>query len=218
MGITFYCGSGSPYAWRVWLALEHKQLPYALKILSFSSGDLKTPEFITLNPRGKVPVVTDNGFALYESAAIVEYLEDRYPNSGSGLFPLDIAQRARARRLVREGDQYLATAMEKLVEEILFKPREQWDSRAIDAGKTELVAEFNRFEAYAPRDGFLVGAASAADFTVYPLIALALRIEDKKKPDLGIRSALGPNLSAWFARVEKLPYFAKTIPPHWQER
>ena len=80
-----------------------------------SDGDLKKPEFIALNPRGKVPVVTDNGFALYESATIVEYLEDRYPNAGPGLFPLDVKQRALARRLIREADQYLATAMEKLI-------------------------------------------------------------------------------------------------------
>ena len=38
--ITFYYGSGSPYAWRVWLALEHKQLAYELKTISFSAGDL----------------------------------------------------------------------------------------------------------------------------------------------------------------------------------
>lgn len=36
MSITFYYGSGSPYAWRVWLALEHKRLPYELTVLSFS--------------------------------------------------------------------------------------------------------------------------------------------------------------------------------------
>ncbi|MGH8534801.1 MAG: glutathione S-transferase family protein, partial [Gammaproteobacteria bacterium] len=57
MSITFYCGSGSPPAWRVWLGLEHKQLPYELKMLSFSAGDLKTEEFTQLNPRQKVPVL-----------------------------------------------------------------------------------------------------------------------------------------------------------------
>jgi glutathione S-transferase len=38
--LTFYYGSGSPFAWRVWLALEHKQIPYEMRILSFSSGEL----------------------------------------------------------------------------------------------------------------------------------------------------------------------------------
>jgi len=41
MAIDFYYGSGSPFAWRVWLALEHKALPYELKVMSFDSGDLE---------------------------------------------------------------------------------------------------------------------------------------------------------------------------------
>ena len=44
--LDFYYGSGSPYAWRVWLALEHKQVPHALKLMAFSAGDLKTPEYL----------------------------------------------------------------------------------------------------------------------------------------------------------------------------
>ena len=47
MANTFYCGSGSPFAWKVWLVLEHKKLAYDLKVLSFQAGDLKKPEFLT---------------------------------------------------------------------------------------------------------------------------------------------------------------------------
>src|SRR5215216_2874463 len=83
MALTFYNASGSPYGWRVWLALEHKGLPYELKMLSFDKGDLKTPEFRALNPRGRVPVIVDDGFPLFESAAIVEYLEDKQPRGTS---------------------------------------------------------------------------------------------------------------------------------------
>ena len=50
MGILLYCGSGSPYAWRAQLALEHKALPYELKILSFAAGDTRKPEFLALAP------------------------------------------------------------------------------------------------------------------------------------------------------------------------
>jgi hypothetical protein len=39
---------------------------------------------------------------------------------------------------------------------------------------------------------------------------------EKKKADLGIRSAIGPQLGAWMTRVESLPYFKKTWPPHWK--
>ena len=55
MSLVLYYGSGSPFAWRAHLALEHKALPYELKVLSFSAGDQKKPEFVALNPRHRVP-------------------------------------------------------------------------------------------------------------------------------------------------------------------
>ncbi len=56
---------------------------------------------------------------------------------------------------------------------------------------------------------------AAADFALYPMLALALRPE-KKKPDLALRPALGTKLTVWMKRIEALPYFAKTLPPHWK--
>jgi glutathione S-transferase len=105
MAVTFYYASGSPYAWRVWLALERKGIPYHHKLLSFDAGHLKTPEYTALNPRQRVPVLVDDDFALYESAAIVEYIEDRWRN-GPALFAHEPRKRAVQRRMVHEADQY----------------------------------------------------------------------------------------------------------------
>ena len=74
MPLTFYYLSGSPFSWKVWLALEHLQIPYEQKILSVDAGDLKSPEFLSISPRGKVPAIVDSGITLWESAAIIEYL------------------------------------------------------------------------------------------------------------------------------------------------
>jgi glutathione S-transferase len=109
MALTFYYASGSPFAWRVWLALEHKGIPYEIRILSFDKGDLEKPEYLALNPRHRVPAIVDDGFALYESAAIVEYLEDRWPGEPR-LVAGDVRQRALQRRMVREADAYFAEA------------------------------------------------------------------------------------------------------------
>ena len=100
MSVRLYYGSGSPYAWRVWLALEHKGIPYHLKTVSFDAGDLKTAEFGALNPRRRVPVLVDDDFVLTESAVIVEYIEDRWP-SDAPLFARDPRQRAIQRHAAR---------------------------------------------------------------------------------------------------------------------
>ena len=212
--ITFYYGSGSPYGWRVWLALEHKRIPYDLKIMSFSSGDLTRPEYLAINPRHKVPAITDDGFALYESAAIVEYLDEAYP-TGPSLFPGSIQRRAVVRRMVQETDQYYAVAMERIVDQVLFTPQDKWDLDEIAAARARLAEELQRWESFAT-GAYLAGASvSAADFALYPLLALTRRME-KKKPDLDVAGMAGPKVSAWMQRIEALPYFQKTWPPHWK--
>lgn len=211
--LTFYYGSGSPYAWRVWLALEHKSIPYEFRQMSFSAGDLAKPEYVKINPRRKVPAITDGDLAVYESAAILEYLEERHPQ-GNKLFPGDVGKRATIRRLVREGDEYFAHAQERLVDQLLFTPRDKWNLQEIAAARESLATELRLFENYLGGD-YLAGELSAADFTLYPMIALCLRME-KKKPDLDLRAAIGAKLAAWMGRIEALPYFDKTYPPHWK--
>lgn len=213
MPMTFYYGSGSPYAWRVWLALEHKRIPYELRVLSFSAGDMKKPEYLALNPRHRVPAIVDDGFALYESAAILEYLDERHAGEPR-LFPGDLRQRARARRMVREADQYFAEALEKLVDNVLFTPPEKWAEAPIAKARAALAEELALWETLSAGD-WLAGELSAADFTLYPQIALALRI-GAKKPDLNVRALIGSKIAAWMARMEALPYFRKTWPPHWK--
>ena len=214
--ITLYYGSGSPFAWRVWLALEHKQLAYDLRQMSFSSGELQTPEYLRINPRGKVPTIEDDGFSLYESAAIVEYLEDQYPQSGASLFPGDARNRARIRRLVNEADFYLEAAGRKLVTAVLFANKEDWDEDQIRAGREAVAVELANFEDYLSGD-YYAGELSAADFTIYPLVALMRRME-VRKPGLGVASLIGPKMSAWIQRIESLPYYSKTYPPHWKAK
>ena len=222
MAITFYYGAGSPFAWRVWLALEHKSLAYELKVLSFSDGDLKKPEFAALNPRRKIPVLVDADgpgkgqapFVLYESAAIIEYLEDAYPGSGALLFPGDAQLRALVRRMVCEADNYVAPAVNRLLSRVLFTPEAQWNEDKIAAAHRDCVEELGTWEPQL-RGEFLAGPLSAADLTLYPMVALALRCEHKK-PGLGVRAALPQPVRDWMQRIEGLPYLAKTWPAHWK--
>ena len=72
MALTFYTGSGSVPGWKVHLTLEHKQIPYEIRWLSFQAGDLKKPDYLAVNPRGRTPAITDGDFSLRESGVIAE--------------------------------------------------------------------------------------------------------------------------------------------------
>jgi glutathione S-transferase len=213
MALTFYCGSGSPYAWKVWLALEHKQIPYDFKLLSFDRGDLRTPEFRAINPRGQVPAIVDNGFALWESMAIVEYLEERYPQQP--LLPRDAAVRATVRRLMLEADNHLYAAQSDLMNATLYRVADAAEDPAqIAAGQKKLLEELERWEALLTGE-YLAGPLSLADFTAYPYLRIVRRVDDRQ-PKNGLGDRMPARLQAWMRRIEALPYYAKTIPPHWK--
>ena len=215
MGITLYYGSGSPYAWRAQLALEHKALPYELKVISFAAGDTRKPEFLALNPRHRVPVLVEDDFVLYESSAIVEYLDEAYPGRGAPLFPGDARTRAIIRRMICEVDEDFDAALDPLTTQAFSKKPEERDAKTIADSRKALVNEMAMFSG-AMRGDYLAGPLSAADYALYTLLAFVWRSEIKL-PDLGADSMLTPQLARWKARIEALPYFDKTIPPHWRK-
>jgi Glutathione S-transferase, N-terminal domain len=69
--LGIYWISGSPFAWRVLLTAEAKGIPYEGKLLEASQGELKTPEFLAINPLGRFPAIRDGNFTLHESLAIM---------------------------------------------------------------------------------------------------------------------------------------------------
>ena len=215
MAITFYYGSGSPYAWRVHLALEHKALPYERKVLSFSAGDTRKPEFVALNPRHHVPTIVDGDFVLYESNAIVEYLDEAYPGRGQSLFPGDAKNRALIRRLILEVDNYFDKAIDEITTQAFNTKTEERDEVKLANARQAVTEEYALFTK-AMRGEFLAGTLSAADYAFYPLVAFMNRSETKL-PNLNADGMLTPQLAAWKARIEALPYFDGTIPPHWKE-
>lgn len=212
MSVTLYYGSGSAYAWRVWLALEHKGVAYDWKLLSFSEGGHKTPEYTKLNPRQRVPTLVDGDFVVRESAAIMEYVEDRWPEKP--LFAKDIRQRAEQRRMIREADNYVGTKVEHLFAAV-FAPPEKADPAHLAEAVKDVQEELLRWEPQF-NSAYLSGdTVSAADYTLYPHLAIIHRFE-KRKPDAFPADFYPPKLKAWMERMRALPIIEKTWPPHWK--
>lgn len=215
MAIEFYHGHGSPYSWRVWLALEHKKIPYELHVLSFANKDTQKPEFVAINPRHVVPTIVDDGFALWESVVILEYLDERFPGTPR-LYPGDARERARIRRLIREAEEHIdRKGIDLITDELFWKEGAAPDMAKVGEWKAKIASELATY-ASELRGDYLAGEEiSAADLVLYPMIGYAKRITFRK-PETKLTEVIPGKLMAWAKRIEDLPYFDKTFPPHWK--
>jgi len=86
--------SSTPNGWKASIALEELGLPYAVKKIELQAGDQKRPEFLAINPNGRIPAIIDRDaedFAVFESGAILIYLAEK---TGS-LLPTETKGRSR---------------------------------------------------------------------------------------------------------------------------
>jgi glutathione S-transferase len=220
MAMEVYWGSGSPFAWRVLLTLEVKGLPYESKLLEFSKGEHKTPAYLQLNPRGKVPTLKDGDYVLYESLAIMSYLDRKYPDPP--LFGKTPEETGLIWRQLAECESYLLIAGDKVIRPLFFgKGLDNVEEiqRAAQTLRDELAIMERRLAA----SHWLVGETiSAADIGVFPLIQLLLRAASKENArpfNLGMLplAQTFPNVAGWVQRIEALPNYDRTYPPHWRE-
>src|SRR5258708_39777787 len=99
--IRLYDSVTSPNCHRVKVVLEEKQLPYRMIPVYLKAGEQKKPDFLRLNPYGKVPVIVDGQIVIYESCIINGYLEEKYPDRP--LRSVDFSKRARICILIDYG-------------------------------------------------------------------------------------------------------------------
>src|SRR5579871_3463432 len=211
MALEIFWGSGSPYSWRVLLGAELKGLDYESRLLDFSKGEIKTPEFLQLNPRGKVPVIRDDGFVLYESLPILEYFEDRSPEPR--LFGKNPQQIASVRRLISEFEGYLRNQIFDLTVGLLRwagagPPGPVMTPDEFEGAAETVRRELKTLDELAAGGSWLVGEEpSAADVAIYPFVATLRRATIKAQAmasKLELHE-LYPSIRGWMHRVEALP-------------
>jgi glutathione S-transferase len=214
--ITIHWGSGSPFAWRALLALELKRVPHASRLIEFSKGDHRSEAFRQLNPRGKVPVLEDGDTVVYESLAIVSYLDRRFPEPP--LFGTTPAEHGRVWQRVFELDNYLRPALSAVVNPIFSS---KVDPDAMPGSIAALGDELARAATWLGEGPWLAGdRVSAVDLVAYPGIATLDRALGK--PTATEHGIAIPNtewwtaLQAWRDRFAALPGVDRTYPPHWR--
>ncbi|RMF01695.1 MAG: glutathione S-transferase family protein, partial [Alphaproteobacteria bacterium] len=212
MTLELFWGSGSPYGWRVLLALEYKGADYVSHQLQFSTRDHKKADYLKINPRGRLPALRDGDFILTESLAMLVYVDEKFPDPP--LFPGGAQERARIWEMISFCSSYFEPAANWVVGAIrkgLFDSRRERVLRAIEDAHGELgILE----EALARRPWLACDHLSAADLTYYPYLEFMLRMagrEAAKGLPLGLSpfGARYPRLAAWRERMRAIPGYER---------
>jgi len=218
MALTLYWGSGSPFSWRVLLALEHKRLPYTSQLLQFDKQEHQSPQMLKLNPRGKVPVLKDGDYIVFESVAILYYLDTKYPQEP--IFGSSAEEAGVIMRVICEFQAYAEPSLSKIVKAV-FADRVADDIDELTDAMHAVAREARTIEGRLSKEQWIVGAHySASDMVIFPWIQVLRRALDRSvAAELGARflpmERNYPALARWIRRIESLPGYERTYPPHW---
>lgn len=220
MALELWWGSGSPYSWRALLALEYKQLPYVSHLVQFAKQEHKSPQMLKMNPRGRVPVLKDGDYVCFESLAILHYLERKFAERP--LFGATAEEAGAISRVICEYQSYAEDHIQKIIFAILFQGVEG-RMEEVERALSIVIAEARTIENRLASSAWLVGESfSAADVVVFPGIQMLLRVLERREAhELRARllplDANLPAIAAWIKRIEALPGYERTYPPHWRE-
>ncbi len=196
--MKLYITPTSGNAWKVRLLLSMLKASFDAVVLDSKKGDLKTPEFLKLNPRGQVPVLVDGDKVFWDSTACLVYLARK--QGGEQWLPTDAAGMA-------EVQQWLALSNNELHYGL------QW-ARGVKTGIRN-IGNYDEYAAYG-RNGLAVlqGRLKSNDWLACgrPTIAdIACYCYTSVAPEGGFDLGAYPAVAAWVKRVEALPGWIKRI-------
>lgn len=218
MSLEIIWASGSPYSWTVLLALEIKKQEYKSTLIELLKGEGRTPDFLQINPRGKVPVLKDGDTCVYESLAILSYLDRKYPE-----IPIlgDTPEKnAQIMKVISEYFNYMSPMLDHIISSAFWTATP--NQSELEQVKHALFYEMAIYEKTLTESQWLAGGElSAADIVIYPFMELLRKAEAKLYDSIGYTLMFSfqrfPNITKWTRRIEQLPGYEKTYPPRWEK-
>jgi glutathione S-transferase len=197
---------GSPFGRAVLAALEEKGARYRLAPLT--PGAAKSPEHLARHPFGRIPVLEHDGFSLYETQAILRYLDRVLPLPA--LTPADPRRAAGMDQVMNINDWYLfqgvcnVIAFQRIVGPRLLGLKT--DEAAIEAAMPRARTVFAELARLLGEQPYFAGeAVSLADLLVAPQIDVMASTPEWS--ELGVPHV---NLAAWLKRMQARPSFVAT--------
>jgi glutathione S-transferase len=197
--MTLYDHPDCPYGMKVRIVLAEKDMDCEVVTIDVQSGQHRQPEFLKLNPFGRVPVLVDEGCVIYDSTIINEYLDDEYPEPA--LRPADSDERARVRLLEDYADTAFTLPAMALQNE-LAKASGTRDESRVKAARDVVVKTLEMLNRELEGKEYLGGDEfSLADVAFAPMV---LQLE---KLGVHLDSTL-KNVKAWAQRLAARPSIA----------
>jgi glutathione S-transferase len=219
--LHLYWGLGSQYCWRVRLALEHKAVPYESHCVLMDQQEHQSPHMLKLNPRGRVPVLKNGDYVVFESVAVLYYLDLKFP--ARPIFGHDPEEAGVIMRVIDEYRTYSEPSLVKITQAVAEGTVPKRVDELTDAMHV-VAREARTIEGRLSKADWIVGDAySAADMVVYPAIyALRLALGDRAAIELAARflpmETNYPALARWMTRIQALPGYARTCPTEEQHQ
>ncbi len=164
MAITLYTAA-TPNGWKVSIALEEMGLPYEVRVIDFATNEQKADWYVKLNPNGRIPTLTDDGFALFESGAILIYLAEK-----TGRFlPRDTQARSRVIQWLMFQMSAVGPMMGQANVFLRYFPEKI--QPAIDRYQREVTRLFGVLDRQLAAHEYIVGDYSIADMALWPWVS-----------------------------------------------
>src|SRR5580658_4295233 len=195
--IKLYDFLACPYGQKVRIVLAEKGLTFDLVQVDLIHGEHRKPDFVRLNPFGRVPVLVDEDVTIYDSTVINEYLEDEYPEPPV-LPPVgSSAMRSRARLFEDFADTSFTPQVGQLIAEA-SKPEAERDQTRLNRLHHLVERALDYLEQQLQGQQFLAGDFSVADIGFAPRL-LVLK-------DIGIEAGQNrANVDGWLRRLIERP-------------
>lgn len=191
MGMRIYENPLSPNCRKVRAVVYELGLEPEYVCLDLFKGEQHRPEIKTLNPNGKVPILVDDDFVLWESNAIINYLAN-----GSKLLPTAPRERADVQRWSDWQLAHLGPAVRKVAFERFVKPltgQGPADAAVVEQGTAEFRAASSVFDAAIGEREYVAGPLSVADFSLGSMFSMATAV--------GLDVQPFPRVNAWLQRM-----------------
>ena len=196
---------GSPFSRAALATLEEKGAPY--RVMPVASG-LRSPQHLSRHPFGRVPVLEHGNFKLYETQAILRYLDRVLPEPA--LTPADPQRAARMDQAMNVNDWYLFHGVASVIAfQRIVGPRLMGltpDEAAIAAAMPKARTVFDELAALLGEQPYFTGdSLTLADLLLAPQLDFM-----QKTPEWEALTAGHPNLGRWLARMQARPSFLAT--------